>query len=235
MGGVFYIELCVHEEFIFNLYDRYMGLELYERPREKLRNRGVGALSDTELLQLIIASGSKKVSAARIAKNVVSVLQRGRGLLTYEHLTSIAGLGDAKACQVIAALELGRRNHGSREVDSAKGYPAGVLALSQHKGLSMYSAVLDGQGKALQEDTIKIHGNASLIIRHIFASAIEANAYEIMIAFGCSGQEIESLDTTLLAMVRKVFDTATLLELRITEIFVVGQAGVRKIRRKEVG
>lgn len=82
---------------------------LYERPREKLRSQGVRALALTELVQLVIGSGNSQVSGARLARQVVEHLQGAS--FDYESLITIRGLGDAKVGQLLAALELGRRQY----------------------------------------------------------------------------------------------------------------------------
>jgi DNA repair protein RadC len=84
---------------------------LNERPREKLAQRGSGALSDAELLALFIGSGRRGASAVDIGREMLH--QRGnlRSLLDQDlaELASHAGLGLAKAARLHAALELGRR------------------------------------------------------------------------------------------------------------------------------
>lgn len=84
-----------------------MGHVLYERPREKLRNRGVAYLTTIELIQLVIGSGGARVSAARLAKEVGK--QIDKRTVTFDSLLSINGLGEAKVCQLLAAFELGER------------------------------------------------------------------------------------------------------------------------------
>ncbi len=84
-----------------------MQLYEYQRPREKLRLQGVAILTLAELLQLIIATGGARSSAARIAREVESLLQTKQ--VSYDTLSSIRGMGDAKACQVLAAFELAHR------------------------------------------------------------------------------------------------------------------------------
>ena len=82
-----------------------------ERPREKLAQRGAGALSDAELLALFIGSGRRGANAVDIGREMLQ--QRGnlRSLLDQNltDLASHAGLGLAKAARLHAALELGRR------------------------------------------------------------------------------------------------------------------------------
>lgn len=76
--------------------------------------RGVESLALTELLQLIIGSGGSKQSGAKLARLVEKHLREGKG--TYDALAAIPGMGVAKTCQVLAALELGRRlNEGGNE------------------------------------------------------------------------------------------------------------------------
>lgn len=83
-----------------------------DRPREKMLNKGRQALSDAELLALLIGTGTRSKSALMLAQEIlVSVeynLQR-LGRLQIEDFRSISGIGDAKAVKLLAALELGRR------------------------------------------------------------------------------------------------------------------------------
>ena len=85
-----------------------------DRPREKLLLKGKECLSDSELLAILINTGSRKSSAVDLAREV---LKLGRdnldklGKLTIKELCSIPGIGEAKAVTLAAALELGRRRH----------------------------------------------------------------------------------------------------------------------------
>lgn len=84
-----------------------MGQLLYERPREKLRNRGAASLSLAELLQLVIGPGNSQLSGARLARAVEQTLVEKA--VSYKTLVALPGMGEAKACQVLAAFELGKR------------------------------------------------------------------------------------------------------------------------------
>ena len=86
-------------------------LPLEERPREKMREQGAGKLSNAELLAIILRTGYREETAIHLAERVIF---RAGGLrflpdLTLEELQKIKGIGLAKAVQVQAALELGRR------------------------------------------------------------------------------------------------------------------------------
>lgn len=85
---------------------------LDDRPREKLRLKGRMALSDAELLAIIIGSGSDKDSAVSLSKKILATTNynlNALGRLPLSKLMSFHGVGEAKAVGIIAALELGRR------------------------------------------------------------------------------------------------------------------------------
>jgi DNA repair protein RadC len=82
-----------------------------ERPRERLRNHGVTALSDLELLSILIRTGHKDVSVKELSENVLYHLESTGDLrrVSFEELMTIKGIKDAKAATILAAVELGRR------------------------------------------------------------------------------------------------------------------------------
>jgi len=87
-----------------------------DRPREKLKNKGRTALSDAELLAIIISSGTKNKSAVDLAKEILlanknSLYQLGK--MNQKELMQFSGIGEAKAINIIAMLELGRRRASS--------------------------------------------------------------------------------------------------------------------------
>ncbi len=83
-----------------------------DRPREKLMLKGTSALSDAELVAILIGSGTPKLSAVELSKKI---LQQGNNnlnelaRLSAKDLMKIKGIGEAKAITIVAALELGRR------------------------------------------------------------------------------------------------------------------------------
>ncbi|MDD2189938.1 MAG: DNA repair protein RadC [Eubacteriales bacterium] len=83
-----------------------------ERPREKLIQYGAGALSNAELLAILIGTGTREASALMLANRVLAFEGEGISYLTScqpDELTEIPGIGQAKSCQIIAAIELGKR------------------------------------------------------------------------------------------------------------------------------
>ncbi len=83
-----------------------------ERPREKMMERGEQALTDAELLAILIGSGTQKKSAVQLMKEVMDACDNRLSLLskmTLEELMSFNGIGEAKALTIKAAAEIGRR------------------------------------------------------------------------------------------------------------------------------
>src|SRR5512141_2528015 len=82
-----------------------------ERPRERLLRLGPQALSDVELLAILIRAGTRDRTALDLARSILADARTLRGLAARNarELTRIKGIGDAKAVELLAALEIGRR------------------------------------------------------------------------------------------------------------------------------
>ena len=85
-----------------------------DRPREKLLNKGVKSLSDTELLAILIRSGTRDISAVELAREILNLSKNNLselGKKTVTEFMKLKGIGEAKAISIVAALELGRRRN----------------------------------------------------------------------------------------------------------------------------
>ncbi|AWV98188.1 hypothetical protein DJ013_08380 [Arcticibacterium luteifluviistationis] len=83
-----------------------------DRPREKLLLKGRGALSDSELIAILIGSGSREKSAVELSRDILAYYKNDINLLAkagIKELTNFKGIGEAKAISIVAALEIGRR------------------------------------------------------------------------------------------------------------------------------
>ncbi len=83
-----------------------------DRPREKLLLKGTSALSEAELIAILIGSGTTKISAVELAKKILQLANNNLSdlaRLSVKDLMKIKGIGEAKAITIVAALELGRR------------------------------------------------------------------------------------------------------------------------------
>lgn len=91
---------------------KIQNMVISERPRERIINKGINTLSNSELLAVVLQSGFKDESAIVLGQKVIQILDHGLqdlSFTTYEELIAIKGIGPAKACQILSAIELGKR------------------------------------------------------------------------------------------------------------------------------
>ena len=94
-----------------------------DQPREKLRDKGKAALSDAELVAILISTGSREESAVALCKRILASVDNNLselGKLSIKQLTEYKGIGEAKAISIVAALELGRRRRGGEALEKQK-------------------------------------------------------------------------------------------------------------------
>src|SRR5258708_36718951 len=86
-------------------------LAVDDRPREKLTRHGPGALGDNELVALVLGQGTRRTNAIVLANDLLAARGGLHGLVrsSCDELACVPGIGQAKAAQVVAAVELGRR------------------------------------------------------------------------------------------------------------------------------
>jgi DNA repair protein RadC len=81
-----------------------------DRPREKLQRKGVAALSDFELLEVMIGSGNSQADVGQIARQIQRLLQGGTAALSFDKLLELRGINIAQASKILSSLELARRH-----------------------------------------------------------------------------------------------------------------------------
>lgn len=94
-----------------------------DKPREKLMLKGKSALSDAELIAILIGSGSRNESAVGLSKRILASVDNNLnalGKLSLSQLMNFKGIGEAKAISIMAAMELGRRRRAEDAVELKK-------------------------------------------------------------------------------------------------------------------
>ncbi|MCA1959048.1 MAG: DNA repair protein RadC [Nitrospira sp.] len=157
-----------------------------ERPRERLLSKGPEALSDAQLLAILLRTGRRDSSAVQVAMELLCHVGGLSGLVKsgVEELCSVEGVGPAKAAQLKAALELGRRSlatplsTGMRISSSADLFRHFYPVLRDRKQELFKVVLLDAKNAVIKETTIS-EGSLTLSIVHpreVFASAIRESA-----------------------------------------------------------
>ena len=212
---------------------RLRELPRTERPRERLKDLGASALSSTELLAILIGSGTARHSALALAQEV---LQRAGGSLRrltaqpVAALTSVHGLGVARAVAIHAALELGRRLAAeAREEGAPLRSPRDVWAsfaprLEDLPVEEFHVAVLDAQHR-LERDITITRGilNSSLVHpREVFREAIAERAAAIILVHNHpSGDPTPSADDR--AITAQLVAAGRLLDIPVADHVVIGR------------
>lgn len=161
-------------------------LPLAERPREKLSQKGAAHLSDFELLEVIIGSGSHGSDVSHIAKQVQKLLAKGVHTLNIESLTSLKGVSTATATKLLAALELARRHlvRDALPLRTQKDILARLADIRSRKQEYCICLSLDGGQRLIAQRTITI-GTLDSVITHpreIFSDAIVDRAAGVIVA-----------------------------------------------------
>lgn len=162
--------------------------ELYEgdRPREKLLSRGAEALKDHELMAVLLGRGVRGKDILRLSKELVELLREGVDDLEIEKLSSIHGIGEAKAAQILAALELSRRFliREKAVIRSAEDVWKELKEYHGRKQEYFLALTLDGASHLIEKRVISVGTlNQSLVHpREVFADAIADRAAGIVIA-----------------------------------------------------
>lgn len=166
------------------------------RPREKLQKRGVGSLSDYELIMAIIGSGNAAADVTQIAREVLKVIKQRGVDLRYEDLTSTKALGPAKAAQFMAGYELWRRRFQVVEqptIDNISDVVAQLSDIRNKKQEYFVCLSLDGANHLISRRIVTVGIlNASLVHpREVFADVITDRAAGVIVAHNHPSGTIE--------------------------------------------
>jgi len=160
-------------------------IPIFERPREKLYANGPEALSDSELLAILIGSGIKGKNVFQIARTILRKLDKEKERIDVRTLVSIDGVGFAKACQIVAAFEFTRRRLLSKEVVILK--TEDVLPLVSHiadKKQEYFLCVsLNGANEVIGNRvvTVGLLNESQVHPREVFVDAISDRAAAIIL------------------------------------------------------
>ncbi len=165
---------------------RITDLPENERPREKIRIKGPHALSDRELLAILLGKGRKGQDVLSLAGDILEVMDRNGGFPRPEALEEIKGIGIAKASIIVAALEFARRR--IRPEGTKITSPTDVLPLIRHyadrKQEHLLCISLNGANEviATRVITIGLLNRTQIHPREVFADAITDRAASIILA-----------------------------------------------------
>jgi len=167
-------------------------VHMEDRPRERLLRQGAESLSNQELLAILLRTGTKEESVLVLANRVLNVFERLHHLkhATIEEMVAIKGIGEVKAIQLLAAIELGRRLAQKQNdekftirspQDAAAYLMPDMTSLNQEHFVVLF---LNIKNQVIHKQTIFIGSlNASIVHpREIFREAVKRSAASIICA-----------------------------------------------------
>jgi DNA repair protein RadC len=158
----------------------------FTRPREKLQEKGPKALSDKELLAILLGSGTQAQDVLTLAGRILKILDDTSASPTLEQLQSIDGIGPAKATTILAALEFARRR--IRPEGFKIGLPPDVLPLIQHvadrKQEHFLCISLNGAHEVIAVRTVSVGlvNKTQVHPREVFADPLTDRATAVIVA-----------------------------------------------------
>ena len=165
-----------------------------ERPQEKLLFGGARGLSNSELLALIIRTGTGEKSAIRLADEVIAYTSDNigeLGMAEVRELTEIEGIGEAKACSIVAAMELSRRMKSDRlarqkhRLSDSKDVAVMLMDELADEKMEIFMAINLNSKLQVESKSIVSIGNldsAPVHPREVFGPAVRRGAAAVIVA-----------------------------------------------------
>ncbi|SFC82648.1 RadC family protein [Algibacter pectinivorans] len=204
-----------------------------DQPREKLLYKGKAALSDAELVAILIGSGNRQESAVDLCKRILASTDNNLsalGKLSIKQLTEFKGIGEAKAITIIAALELGRRRRGEEALEKKKITSSSsvfelmqpVIGELQHE--EFWIIYLNNSNKVIRKNQLSKGGITGTLVdvRLVLKNALEVGAVGLILAHnhpsgGLKPSEADKQITNKLKTAAQSLDIKVLDHLIITE------------------
>ena len=161
-------------------------LPTFNRPREKMAAQGPEALSDQELLAIILGSGVKGKNVFHVARGILQTIDKQRGKIELKSLLAIEGIGLAKACQVIASLEFARRRSakGLLVIQKAQDVLPLIMPIADKKQEHFLCLSLNGANEVIGNRvvTVGLLNSSQVHPREVFAEVISDRAASVVLA-----------------------------------------------------
>jgi DNA repair protein RadC len=203
---------------------RIRDLASFDRPREKLQTKGPSALSDVELLAVLLGSGTRRMSVLDLSAKILRTFDGHLDRATVEGLLAISGVGQARACQTVAAFELARRHLAKgrtviREAEDVIPYLQSIRSKRQEHFVCLS---LNGAHEVIESrvvtvgllDTNQVHP------REVFADPIADRAAAILVAHNHPSGTLKASPEDI-ALTTRLVRAGELLGIRVLDHVIV--------------
>ena len=203
-----------------------------DRPREKMLEKGREALSDAELIAILIGSGNSNETAVDLSRRILKGANNNLinlSQMSINELTSFNGIGEAKAVSIVAALELGRRRRFAEAAqqpiihNSKEAFEHFYIRMSDIEHEQFWIMLLNPANKVIKVTRISVGGVNGILAdpKRIFKIAIDNQATAIMLCHNHPSGSIKPSDSDK-ALTRNIVNAGKLLEIKILDHIIVG-------------
>lgn len=197
-------------------------------PRERMRTKGVQALSLEELVAILLQVGSSKRNVLKLSKHLVKKVNQRWKEITLEGLLKIDGIGLSKACKVIAAIELGKRvlENNLFQIRSSHDIIPLLQDIKDREQEHFVIFTLNGNGNVIRRHTISQGSINSLLVhpREVFLPAIRDNAASIIAAHNHPSGSLEASPEDIL-LTKKIKSVGRILGIPLLDHVIVTSLG----------
>jgi DNA repair protein RadC len=209
---------------------RIKDISTENRPRERLEKQGATALSDAELLAIILKIGNKQENVVDMSNRLLSKYGIAKlSSCSLKELQAIKGIGKAKACQILALFELNKRHtlakQNGKPLKSAKDVFQYVEPKLAHLDRECFMVLhLNTKNCVLKEEVVSLGTlNSSLIHpRELFKSAIKESAHSIILTHNHPSGDPEPSEEDY-EITERLFDAGELLSIKILDHVIIGK------------
>jgi len=204
-----------------------------DRPREKLMLKGKSALSDAELIAILIGSGSRNESAVDLSKRILVSAGGINSLakLSVSQLTKFKGIGEAKAITIIAALELGRRRKAEdapelKKITSSKAvFEIMQPEIGELPHEEFWVLFLNNSNAVISKSQLSKGGitGTSVDIRLIFKLALENSATGLILCHNHPSGNLKPSDADK-KITRKICDAGDNLDVKVLDHLIITES-----------
>ena len=202
-----------------------------DRPREKMVAKGISALSNAELLAIIMRSGSREDNAVELAKKILADFGNNLGELgkaTIAQLKTYTGMGETKAVSIVAALELGRRRNTGEIIEKKVIANSKDIFLLFHPMLSdlpheeFWILFLNNSGKIIDMKRLSIGGitGTQADVRLIMKMAIELLASRIVMCHNHPSGAVKPSQNDI-SITQKAKEGGALLDINLVDHVII--------------
>jgi DNA repair protein RadC len=221
-----------------NSYENKISIKSWaeeDRPREKLSGQGRRALTDAELIAILIGSGSRDESAVELSKRILHHYENDLnklGKASIDDLCKFKGIGEAKAISIIAALEIGRRRSDTvvkipDVIGSSKdAYYIIKRFLVDLNHEEFWILLIGPNGKLLGKEAIS-KGGLNLTVadpKVIFSMALRYSALSIMLAHNHPSGSLKPSQQDI-SLTKKIAAAGALLDIKVLDHLIITDSG----------